>query len=128
MISFEMAKRLKEAGVIIDSEYVYDTDKHIGNTLWNRKEHAAMSILEDNEVTPAPSFEELWSALPPFIIHPENGHGWLHLEKLKRYSRIVYKDINRNNAIEVDNSVTDKITLSDLAAELLIELKNRGML
>lgn len=78
-----------------------------------------------------PTFEELWERLPPYIID-NNTTYWLRLEKLKRYDRIGYFQDNdifcENIIIEYDNSEIETITLSDLAAEMLIELKNRGMM
>lgn len=79
-----------------------------------------------------PTFEELWSLLPLHIAI-ENANYWLLLEKLKRYDRISYYLQNEELvapeiAIEYDNSEIGTITLSDLAAEMLIEFKNRGLL
>lgn len=76
------------------------------------------------------SFDKLWGMLPPYI-RVNNINYWLRLEKLKRYDRISYYashgDLLEPIIIEFDNSEIETITLSNLAAEMLIEIKKRGL-
>lgn len=73
-----------------------------------------------------PSFEELWEMLPATI---ENDKCQLFIQK-GGYTRIFYKDNNyRNKFLKIMyHDERNGNSLSDLAAEMLIELKNRGML
>ena len=109
--------------------------KFKGCNNWINKHNALFHIVTKDAILKeivvyAPTFEELWERLPPYIID-NNTTYWLRLEKLKRYDRIGYFQDNdifcENIIIEYDNSEIETITLSDLAAEMLIELKNKGI-
>ena len=75
-----------------------------------------------------PTFEELWERLPIEIHIEETGKDYyLWMEKYKHYNQIGYY-LECMIALAKDNSNRPEATLSDLAAEMLIELKNRGMM
>lgn len=72
-----------------------------------------------------PTFEELWERLPTSI---ENDKYSLFMQK-SGYTRIYYS-VNCYSKFVKHVKHNDRCnkSLSDLAAEMLIELKNRGMI
>jgi hypothetical protein len=77
-----------------------------------------------------PTFEELWAMLP-LCINVNNIPYFLQLEKLYSCEVISYYnsflELDEQRLIKTFNDACTK-SLSDLAAEMLIELKNRGMI
>lgn len=73
-----------------------------------------------------PTFEELWDKLPKYII--VNVKYRLELFPHAGVTFLSYMSKNpRLSLIDMAGGIK-AVTLSDLAAEMLIELKNRGMI
>lgn len=71
-----------------------------------------------------PTFDELWNLIPATI---ENDKYQLFIQK-GGYTRIFYRNSNSRFLKHVKHNDRCDKSLSDLAAEMLIELKQRGLL
>jgi len=73
-----------------------------------------------------PTFEELWAMLPKFIDHSGTRYR-LELFSHCGCNFLSYMS-NKPRLSFMDMAYHESKSLSDLAAEMLIELKNRGMM
>ena len=121
IISFKTAKALKDAGIIIKSELHYDKN---GN--FYRSDVGV-------EVIPAPCFPEIWEFLPPAV----DNISYLNLFKsrnqrwengVRNSITIPHDVIGYMHNLRVDNAFEPEKSITELAAELCLELQKKGLL
>lgn len=117
MITFKMAKELKESGIILNTKNHYlgsEDNYEYGCNYTNQ------ALPED--IYPAPCFAELWDALPEHVTY--NGKVYfLWMSKTRPLNEISY--YANNDDVPLFKFYSDKSSLEDLLVEAVLFLNDR---
>ena len=118
MITFLMAKKLKDSGIILNTKnhYLGSEDKYEYGCNYTNQ-----ALPED--IYPAPCFAELWDALPEHVTY--NGKVYfLWMAKTRPNTEIMYYP-NSNDAALFKFDDSDECSLEDLIVQALLFLNER---
>lgn len=123
VVSYRTAKRLHEAGVKLDTDFVYKD----GYLLVGRKSiyfdvsRGFLKWFKKEDALPAPTFSELWDALP-FTIESKNS-VFNKAVLAKTHSFVAYRNAERIYTHTCGNG-----NLAEAAAEMLLHLKEKCLI
>lgn len=127
VVSFETAKELNNAGFIFDTAFCYSLSGELHLHLFDADTGGWFSTIQGGEASyengriPAPTFTELWDALPKDVTVNGNIY-YLYVNTEDDYIEY-YNSVLRKECI----SVKIKDGLTEAAAELLLILKAKGL-